>query len=273
MLHQLTNRNGSIAEEWLTSEQLWKKDESRSEEVVYCEVDGSMILTREDKWKEVKLGRVFRSGSILPEATDRQWIKESEYIAHLGNHEEFEEKMSVLLDRYEKKDESLVFVTDGAKWIDQWIKACYPTATTILDYYHAAEHIGEFANKFFDEDKKSKKWTKRMNTKLINQGGNYVIKRIQSLSNTDEEKEEVKQDLLTYLKNNAHRMNYPKYKKVGLLIGSGAIEAAHRTVIQKRLKLSGQRWSKPGAQNVLNLRTLHMSGHWSHFQRYLGAAA
>ncbi|MEO8764779.1 MAG: hypothetical protein ABI416_10850 [Ginsengibacter sp.] len=35
------------------------------------------------------------------------------------------------------------------------------------------------------------------------------------------------------------------------IIGSGAIESAHRTVIQKRMKLSGQRWSKCGAQNIL----------------------
>lgn len=29
----------------------------KGEEVLYAEVDGSMILTREEKWKEVKVGR------------------------------------------------------------------------------------------------------------------------------------------------------------------------------------------------------------------------
>ncbi|MBK7634691.1 MAG: hypothetical protein IPJ13_10645 [Saprospiraceae bacterium] len=36
-------------------------------------------------------------------------------------------------------------------------------------------------------------------------------------------------------------MDYPKYIKSGLLIGSGAIESAHRTVLQKRMKQSGQK--------------------------------
>jgi len=35
---------------------------------------------------------------------------------------------------------------------------------------------------------------------------------------------------------------------VCVLIDSGVIESAHRTVIQKRMKLSGQRWSTKGAK-------------------------
>jgi hypothetical protein len=58
-------------------------------------------------------------------------------------------------------------------------------------------------------------------------------------------------------------MNYPQYQKMGCgIIGSGAIESAHRTVIQKRMKLSGQRWSKQGAQNMLNLRVVKKNNQW-----------
>ena len=49
-------------------------------------------------------------------------------------------------------------------------------------------------------------------------------------------------------------MKYDEYIKKGYQIGSGAIEAAHRNIIQQRMKLSGQRWSKKGAQNMANLR-------------------
>jgi hypothetical protein len=62
---------------------------------------------------------------------------------------------------------------------------------------------------------------------------------------------------------NKDRMDYKKNLQIGCgLIGSGAIESAHRTVVQKRLKLSGQRWTKRGAQNMLNLRVTHMNGQW-----------
>jgi hypothetical protein len=42
-------------------------------------------------------------------------------------------------------------------------------------------------------------------------------------------------------------MDYRRYRHNGWLIGSGPIEAAHRTVVQQRLKLSGQRWTIPNA--------------------------
>ncbi len=47
------------------------------------------------------------------------------------------------------------------------------------------------------------------------------------------------------------------------IIGSGAIESAHRTVVQKRMKQSGQRWSVQGAQNMLNLRVVRKNLQWS----------
>ena len=49
---------------------------------------------------------------------------------------------------------------------------------------------------------------------------------------------------------------------LGLPIGSGVTEAACKTVFTQRLKLSGMRWSGQGAQTVLNLRVLLLSGLW-----------
>jgi hypothetical protein len=67
-----------------------------------------------------------------------------------------------------------------------------------------------------------------------------------------------------YYENNKKRMSYKQYRNTGCgIIGSGAIESAHRTVIQKRMKLSGQRWSRRGAENMLRLRVLSMNKQWS----------
>ena len=74
--------------------------------------------------------------------------------------------------------------------------------------------------------------------------------------------QESKDKLLNYLNNNAFRMNYPEYIKRGLVIGSGAIESAQRTILQKRLKRAGQRWSEKGVDNMLNLRVAQLSKKW-----------
>ena len=58
-------------------------------------------------------------------------------------------------------------------------------------------------------------------------------------------------------------MDYAYYREMGLTISSGAIESANRTLVQERCKLSGQRWTATGIQQVLNLRALNMSNQWS----------
>ena len=89
---------------------------------------------------------------------------------------------------------------------------------------------------------------------------------------TGKAQQQAQKKLLNYYQTNAYRMHYAGYRQRGLQIGSGAIQAVHRRVVQSRLKLSAQRWSRSGAQNVLNLRVLRMSGKWCQLQHILRAA-
>ena len=74
---------------------------------------------------------------------------------------------------------------------------------------------------------------------------------------------EAADELISYYESNQKRMDYKYYKTIGVgIIGSGAIESAHRTLIQNRMKLSGQRWSLKGAQNMINLKTVYLNEQW-----------
>lgn len=68
-------------------------------------------------------------------------------------------------------------------------------------------------------------------------------------------------------------MQYHLFKEKGLLIGSGAIESAHKDVLQKRLKLSGQRWTKQGLQQMVQLRVTYKSGNWNKIKQLCKKAA
>jgi len=230
-------------------------------DVVYCEVDGSMILTREEGWKEVKLGRIFRSDTIDDHRSEGQKIKESTYVGRLGRHDDFLPLMEQELEKYKALGSRLVVVTDGALWIRNWITKAYPKATQILDFYHAVEHLGKLGEHIKSEPPKD--WVKRYADQLLKEGGISVIRSLRTMPMKDPEAVKRKDQVIKYFESNAYRMNYPAYDKKGYYIGSGAIESAHRTVIQKRLKLAGQRWSMEGAQQVLNLRVLRMSGKWN----------
>ena len=57
-----------------------------------------------------------------------------------------------------------------------------------------------------------------------------------------------------YVRHNAERMTYPKFRLDGLPIGSGAIESAANHLVQRRMKRAGMRWSDAGGDALLALR-------------------
>ena len=233
----------------------------KSNEVLYTQADGSMVLTREEGWKEVKVGRFFKSGDCIHADSKQGWISNSQYVAHLGSSKNFTATMDNLLESFGKPDNRLIFISDGATWIRNWIEDAFPKALSILDYYHACEHLHQFSSSFFKDKDAEQKWTSWQKELLLKSQVLEVVKNIQALAgnkNKDAEK------LIAYYQDNEDRMDYQHYQQIGCgIIGSGAIESAHRTVIQKRMKLSGQRWSKRGAQNMLNLRVINKNQQWS----------
>jgi hypothetical protein len=233
------------------------------DEVTYAMMDGSMILTRQksESWKEVKLLRMFQScDRVETISKGRNYIGRSAYIAHLGKHEEFFDKVMEVLPT----KSPLVFLCDGAKWIWKWIEEYYPHSTQILDLYHCKEHLYAFANMYYAKDQHcAKQWVESCINLLIAQKVKEFLERIAGLPCTQKKLEIEKQKLYNYLKNNETRINYGLFKENGLLCGSGAIESANRDIIQKRMKLSGQRWTLSGAQQMLNLRVCYKSGQTS----------
>jgi hypothetical protein len=67
---------------------------------------------------------------------------------------------------------------------------------------------------------------------------------------------------LGYFEHNAHRMRYAHFKKLGMFVGSGAVEAGCKAIVGQRCKLSGMRWSLAGATGILTLRCLEASDRW-----------
>src|SRR5208283_2740748 len=66
-----------------------------------------------------------------------------------------------------------------------------------------------------------------------------------------------------YLQVRRQHLRYAEYRRLGVPIGSGVTEAACKTVYTQRLKLSGMRWHKDGAQKILQLRVILLSGVWT----------
>ena len=66
-----------------------------------------------------------------------------------------------------------------------------------------------------------------------------------------------------YLHKHMHFMDYVRYRRKRLPIGSGITEAACKIVFTQRLKQSGMSWCQSGGQRVIDLRTIHLSQIWN----------
>ena len=273
------------------------------DETVYAMVDGSMIPTREGEqsndWKEVKLGRIFGSSSIETVDKHHNKIKQSAYIAELGNSTTFCQKMASALCLAVGMGREIVFINDGSQWIWNWITDTYPNSIRILDYYHAIEKLSACSKLLYTDPQQAKDWLAQQQEHLLCDDVGKLLEELEKLLGIVHQIEETAEDMLTtstavsaqstqststavsaqislnttkkaevrliynYIKKHEKRMLYKTFRDNGYLVGSGPIESAHRVVLQKRLKQSGQRWTKEGAQNIINLRVTFENNQWN----------
>lgn len=235
---------------------------------IYIEADGSMLLIRGEGYKEIKLGMVFKDSKILNRHKERHIIAEKEYVACLGTSEEFKKMLwaTAIRNGFQEVKE-VIILGDGSKWIWNIARELFPEAVFILDYYHFEEHVYECANEIYAEDEVNRtRWAKDIINGFMK---GKTEKTLQNLRPDEYLEESVKAkvtELKGYLENNKDKMNYKEFKDNGYFIGSGAIESAHKHVIQQRLKLAGMRWSKKGAQYISTLRAASKSDRWDKVQ-------
>lgn len=161
--------------------------------------------------------------------------------------------------------ERWVAISDGGAGIEDWLRTNFPRVeAVILDFYHAAEHLGEWA-KALGIEVEIEAWCHR----LKHEGGRAVLAALGAVdvSVLSAAAREAHRQVLVYFTNQVHRMDYPAYRAKGWLIGSGPVEAACKQVVGQRLKGSGMRWSEAGADAVCHLRALFRSekGQWDAF--------
>ncbi len=132
----------------------------------------------------------------------------------------------------------------------------------ILDFYHAAEHLGTLGRALYPgEDSTREGWLAQWCHRLKHEGGAVVLEALRMLPpDSREAVRKAHAEVVGYFANQIHRMDYPTYQAQGWAIGSGPIESACKTVIGKRMKNGGMRWGEDGADEICHLRALFASG-------------
>lgn len=137
----------------------------------------------------------------------------------------------------------------------------------IVDYFHVSERIATMAQALrFDSERDAHAWMIRMRKLLTKpNGGGRVLHSVAALRSRlglHKSHQAEFRRACNYLRNQRRFINYEEYRRLGLPIGSGVTEAACKTVFTQRLKLSGMQWKRGGAQIILRLRVVLLSGIW-----------
>lgn len=236
---------------------------------VAVSVDGAMLPTCEEGWRESMVGTITCYG----DQNTRQhtvYVGAAPEYGKLNFIVRMEKEIGKIKECY--PDALYVGIADGAK--NNWSFLEKHTKMQLLDFYHVTEYLAKCAYAAYPQKTGKPERTKWLDERCHqlkhNQGApEMILEELKSFLCKRKLTREVRENLestITYFTNNIHRMNYAEHVKNNLPIGSGVTEAACKTLIKQRFCKSGMRWKQTGIKVVLRLRELmHTTGRWQQF--------
>jgi transposase len=159
------------------------------------------------------------------------------------------------------------FIADGAQWLWRLAEQYFGSAVQILDWYHLAEHVHKAGNGLWGEGSAAaQQWCQRLKDELWEGRGSIVLELVRTewAKVRSPDKRALLAELETYLEHNLARIDYPRYRELGLPVGSGEVEAQCKTLVGARCKQAGMRnWTYAGAEAVLRLRAAKQDGSFN----------
>lgn len=233
--------------------------EGEEREIVVVEVDGTMLSSQEERGErfEVKLGLMYTGKELESKQAKRKRYRLKEKVLYGGveEAEAFGEKL------YLKGEgrlhlggaRHLLFIGDGARWINEIAGADHWKSVYQLDWWHYQRKLREALR---GEEKLIGELLR-----LLREGKGEEHRRLLRLRRMMVREEAGKLDeLLDYLGDNWEGL-YGSWSLRGkvkaqevLVVGSGAMEKNIELIIGRRFKKRGMSWSREGANNLLKLR-------------------
>lgn len=135
----------------------------------------------------------------------------------------------------------------------------------VLDFFHVCGYLGKLAEALFGV--RGQRWGARMRQWLRQRrhGVAQILRSAMQHYNRRQLSPAAEKEFwkaYRYLRRHGRWMDYARYRREGLPLGSGVTEAACKTVFTQRLKRSGMRWQAESGQVIVDLRVLYLSGIW-----------
>ncbi len=167
----------------------------------------------------------------------------------------------------------VVCVMDGQEtlWAGR-VRHLPGTVVEILDILHVTPRLWQAAHLFHPEGSPdAAAFVRERVDRILGGGVKGVVtglRRSGTRRGLSGARQKTLRAITQYLSGNAGRMRYDEYLRNGYPIASGVIEGACRHYVKDRMERSGMRWTKAGAQAMLDVRSEFLNGHWDQFQKH-----
>lgn len=236
--------------------------------------DAGKVNTREEGWKDLKIGVVAKREAgqpTTPDAWKAQRLPTATIVlafAMIAPAKEFRKTWRPRLRRLGVRSLANVHVlADGASWIWKAVQRVLTGCVQTLDFYHACQHLNRCAERIHGEGTAEKRAAYRqVRGLLLRQGWNGVCQWVSELLAVADEAERERRRaatdrLLGYFSKHTNRLNYAERLRAGRAIGSGQVEGKAKT-LGLRLKARGARWKRRHVQPMASLVCVRHSSQW-----------
>jgi hypothetical protein len=219
------------------------------------------------EWREPKLLIIFemdKRGRMIRRS--RPWIDGT-----FQGPDECLELLAMHLHRLGAAEARLVtFLSDGAPWIwdrldwvGQRVGLKAERVVKVLDFCHAVHHISLALEALGMKDKERQQLYRQLRS-WLKAGRAYQITAELSLRAEKCAPEANIWTEIRFLEKHAQagHLKYAQFRRLGVALGSGAIESAVRRVVNLRLKGNGMLWDVENAEAMLVLRSAALTGRW-----------
>jgi len=178
-----------------------------------------------------------------------------------------------LRGRARDKDKPVVYLSDGQEALWEARREWLPQrAVDILDLLHVTPRLWKAAHVFCAEgSQRAEDFVRERLLRVLQGKAAGVIRGLREMMSkrglAGTKKKTIK-GVCAYLEANLGRMRYDEYLQAGYPIASGAVEGACRHLVKDRMERAGMHWTVPGAQAMLDVRSIHVSGLWEQYQAY-----
>ena len=221
----------------------------------------------EARTREAKLGCAFTQTKVDEKGRPQRDQASTTYVGAIEPAEEFGWRIFGEAERRGlRRAAQVIIIGDGALWIWRLADEHFPGAIQIVDLYHAREHLTDLSKIIYGPaSTKARGWSSAHIAQLDEGDVEAVLSSMRRLRPSGAKAKEELRKTINYFENNTGRMRYRQFRQQELFVGSGVVEAGCKTIVGRRLKQSGMHWSVRGANDIIALRCVQLSGRWEEF--------